>query len=421
MNESKFVKFCALILLWLLAVTAHADSPHSSPRTILISFDGAQPHVIEELLRNKKLSGDGGFAVLIREGMRVDGMTSVLPTVTATNHITIATGAYPEKTNIPANTFHDTEAPLTVTTSGFSAPIDAETLWEAAKRQGKKVITIAFAGADGRGDERRGDQTLGFGVRRGFSAVKLMNASHFDAASADAWDLGSQTCEFKKANIGTATANQVFFNPSVGRVHLNVLVCDTAPEGKEGYDTAFFDFDKDLSNGFVARMRQGDWAPFALPLAPPADPQFPDFASGVVGSWVKLLAFEPNLSAFNIYLGDVTHNVGYPQSFVAEIEKTVGFWPAEPDFFNLEGGRIDEATYMEQLERLAVYLKDAMLFAMKNHDFDLLMGYPVQTDEAGHQCLLVDPRQQTFQDADKRGRYGDYIEEAYRIADGNLK
>jgi predicted AlkP superfamily pyrophosphatase or phosphodiesterase len=248
-----------------------------------------------------------------------------------------------------------------------------------------------------------------------------MNASHFDAVSADAWDLGSQVCEFKKANIGTATANQVFFNPSVGRVDLNVLVCDTAPDSKEGYDTAFFDLDKDLSNGFVARMRQGDWAPFALPLAAPADPQFPDFASGVVGSWVKLLAFDPTLSAFNLYLGDVTHNVGYPKSFIDEIDKIIGFWPAEPDFFNLEGGRIDEATYMEQLERLAIYLKDAILLAMKNYDFDLLMGYQVQTDEAGHRFLLVDPRQQTFQDADKRGRYAGYIEEAYRIADGNLK
>ena len=76
---------------------------------------------------------------------------------------------------------------------------------------------------------------------------------------------------------------------------------------------------------------------------------------------------------------------------------------------------------MEQLERLAIYLKDAMLLAMKNYDFDLLMGYQVQTDEAGHQFLLVDPRQQTFQDSDKRGRYAGYIEEAYRFADSNLK
>jgi hypothetical protein len=129
---------------------------------------------------------------------------------------------------------------LTATTSGFAAPIDAETLWEAAKKQGKKDVTIAFAGADGRGDDRSGDQTLGFGVVDAFSVVKSMNASHFDSTSADAWNLGNQTCEFKKANIGTVTANQVFFSSTnLGRVDVNVLVCDSVFDDQERYDTAF--------------------------------------------------------------------------------------------------------------------------------------------------------------------------------------
>jgi predicted AlkP superfamily pyrophosphatase or phosphodiesterase len=400
-----------------------AETKKTKSPTIVISFDGAQPGVVEQMLKSGKLSKVGGFAQMIQTGTKATGMASVLPTVTATNHITIATGAYPERTNIPGNTFHLVDTGLTTTTSGFGTTIEAETLWEAAKRQGKKVVTIAFAGADGRGDARRGDQTLGFGVRDGFSAVKLMNASHFDSASADAWNLGGQACEFKKANLGTATANQVFFQTfSLGRVFVNVLVCDTVANGQEQYDTAFFDFDKDLSNGFGARMKAGDWAPFALTsLTIPPDPAFPDFARGTVGAWVKLTAFEPNLSAFNIYLGDIAHNVGYPQAFISEIDKAIGFWPAEPDFFNLEGGRIDEATYMEQLERLAIHLKNAMLLAIAKYDFDLLMGYQVQTDEAGHQFLLVDPRQQTFSDAAKRQRYAGHIEKAYQLADEHLK
>jgi len=73
------------------------------------------------------------------------------------------------------------------------------------------------------------------------------------------------------------------------------------------------------------------------------------------------------------------------------------------------------------LERLAVYLKDAMLLASEKYDFDLLMGYQVQTDEAGHQFLLVDPRQQAYPDGAKRQRYAEYIERAYQIADANLK
>jgi len=417
-----FILFCSVFLLPFSNGHAESTDKASSSRTILISFDGAQPEVIEKLLEQRKLHRNGGFAELIAKGTRARGMISVLPTLTATNHITIATGAYPERTNIPMNTFHLTDTALTATTSGFSTPIDAETLWEAARRQGKKVITIAFAGADGRGEKRRGDQTLGFGVRDGFSFVKFMNASHFDAASADAWNLGSQPCEFKKANIGTATANQVFFQTfSLGQVFVNVLVCDTVFDGQELYDTAFFDFDKNLSNSFIARMRQGDWAPFELPLLAPSDAAFPEQGRGKIGAWVKLLAFDPDLGTFNIYLGDIAHNVGFPQSFVDDIDNALGFWPAEPDFFQLEAGRIDEATYMEQLERLAVYLKDAMLLAMENHEFDLLMGYQVQTDEAGHQFLLVDPRQQTFEDSAKRQRYAEHIEKAYQIADRHLK
>jgi hypothetical protein len=183
---------------------SNAQSPekankHTTP-TILISFDGAQPSVIEQLIKAGKLTKDGGFAKLIGEGTQAQGMTSA----------------------------------LTSTTSGFGTEIEAETLWEAAKRQGKKVVTIAFAGADGRGDARRGDQTLGFGVRDGFSAVKLMNASHFDSDAANAWTLGGQPCEFNKANLGTATASQVFFQTfSLGRVFVNVLVCDTIFDGQE--------------------------------------------------------------------------------------------------------------------------------------------------------------------------------------------
>lgn len=158
-HPGKGIVFLLSVLLSLCADgRVESRDKSSSTPTILISFDGAQPQVIEKLLQSGKLPANGGFAKLISEGTQAQGMTAVLPTVTATNHITLATGAYPERTNIPANTFHLTDTSLTATTSGFGTEIEAETLWEAAKRQGKKVITIAFAGADGRGDARRGDQ-----------------------------------------------------------------------------------------------------------------------------------------------------------------------------------------------------------------------------------------------------------------------
>ena len=87
--------------IFLTAANTHADEAFKKNKatpTILISFDGAQPAVIDRLLKSGKLSKDGGFAKMIRGGTQAKGMASVLPTVTATNHISIATGAYPERT-----------------------------------------------------------------------------------------------------------------------------------------------------------------------------------------------------------------------------------------------------------------------------------------------------------------------------------
>ena len=99
-----FILFCSVFPLPFLNGHAESTDKASSSRTILISFDGAQPEVIEKLLEQRKLHRNGGFAELIAKGTRARGMISVLPTLTATNHITIATGAYPERTNIPMNT-----------------------------------------------------------------------------------------------------------------------------------------------------------------------------------------------------------------------------------------------------------------------------------------------------------------------------
>ena len=117
MSQTGIIFISLLSILLLPFSNGQAESkPTASSRTILISFDGAQPEVIERLIRNGKLSWNSGFAKLIREGTKAEGMTSVLPTVTATNHISIATGAYPERTNIPANTLHNTDTSLTATT-----------------------------------------------------------------------------------------------------------------------------------------------------------------------------------------------------------------------------------------------------------------------------------------------------------------
>jgi len=76
-------KAIVFLLSVLLALCANSrvesrDKGSSTPR-ILISFDGAQPQVIEKLLKSGKLPANGGFAKLISkgtQGARRDGSPS---------------------------------------------------------------------------------------------------------------------------------------------------------------------------------------------------------------------------------------------------------------------------------------------------------------------------------------------------------
>src|SRR5262249_37481952 len=79
------------------------------------------------------------------------------PTVTSTNHASLVTGFPPALTGVVANKLHHRADPWTMVSSGFAAPFDTETLWEAARRQGRRVAIVAWPGADNRDARRRGE------------------------------------------------------------------------------------------------------------------------------------------------------------------------------------------------------------------------------------------------------------------------
>ena len=131
-------------------------SPSSPRRVVLLSLDGAGTETLHQLYREGQLSA-GGFARFFREGQVADRLVPVDPTLTATNHISLATGYPAGRTGIVGNSFHPAGSPFSETVSGFAAPIGTETLWEAARRQGKRVGVTTWPGADDTGPRRRAD------------------------------------------------------------------------------------------------------------------------------------------------------------------------------------------------------------------------------------------------------------------------
>ena len=145
-----------LLLIVLLVACRTAPPVTEHGRVVLLSLDGADSVTLHRLFQEGKLEA-GGFARFFRDGQVAEGLRPVDPTITAVNHISLATGYAPDETGIIGNDFLPPGAPLGRNVSGFATGIATETLWEAARRQGLEVAVSAWPGADGRGERRRGD------------------------------------------------------------------------------------------------------------------------------------------------------------------------------------------------------------------------------------------------------------------------
>lgn len=125
-----------------LLLLAAMQSPPPPSKVILVTIRGVEERHVDAYLRAGVLAADGGFARLRKQGLRVKELIPVPGAVTATAAATLATGATPGRHGITGNTLHQLGEPLEKATSGFTIPLDAETLREAAARQGKRVVDI---------------------------------------------------------------------------------------------------------------------------------------------------------------------------------------------------------------------------------------------------------------------------------------
>src|SRR3989338_292311 len=147
-----------VLLIVVIFLTILSDSPRyvqggNSTKVIVMSFDGCANQLIQKYLRED--FKNKGFGRIEKEGI-LSPMHVSLPSLTATSHISIITGATPGQHGIVSNNFHKTTESILKSTNGFEKEIDQETpaLWERAKTQGKRVGVITYPGLDGSSERR---------------------------------------------------------------------------------------------------------------------------------------------------------------------------------------------------------------------------------------------------------------------------
>jgi len=97
----------------------------AAPKVVVISLDGCKPAIVQQLLASGALSPNHGIGLLLSRGAFATGSLTVSPSLTAPNHIALATGSTAAHNDIPSNTFHLVASPFINTASGFGAPIGA--------------------------------------------------------------------------------------------------------------------------------------------------------------------------------------------------------------------------------------------------------------------------------------------------------
>ncbi len=336
----------------------------------------------------------------------------VNPTLTATNHISLATGYPAGQTGIVGNNFHPAGAPFSDMVSGFAAPIGTETLWEAARRQGKRVGVTTWPGADDTGPRRRADWGMVYvnGADRRADLVTV-DSGLWDPAEEIARARGIQS---RSPVVGLLVR---VGSGGPGVQTFDLLAVDRTDDGKVNYDGLVVLPPGNVSGPAPAPLTPGQWADLPCQVSSGGSGGAGNAAgaAGTVGTVgtvgtavvrnavcpVKLLSFAPDLDDTRIYFGGVYPLKAYPEDFAAALAGQGLVWPGPPDDRQLSNtwqGRpgIDLDTWVEQSARFARFFGDSLIAAARRPDWDLLMGYVPVIDEAGHELLLTDPRQPGF-------------------------
>jgi predicted AlkP superfamily pyrophosphatase or phosphodiesterase len=401
--------FAACALFALACPGTPPAAPHAAPspppprplapavRVLLLSLDGAGSEALHQLYAEGVLDA-GGFARFFREGQVATGLVPVNPTLTAPNHISLATGYPAGSTGIVSNRFHPPGAAWGVVMSGFDAPIATETLWEAARRQGKRVGSIAWPGTDGRDDRRRADWGMLYSSPDRKGGVVTLRRR-----------------DWAPAEIPPGTRFPASYAPVLA-AHLDL------PDGRpgEGFDLSALDSADDGVVRYDRLLVLPRQRPAGTPIPPP--PSIVPLAAGQWGAllsagapegatsglWIKVLAIDSGLATVRLYFGSTNHTRAYPESFAATLAERGLVWPGAPDEALLRESwqgppanaantaGIDLDTWSEQTERFAAFFGGSLRAAAARPDWDLLLGYTPVIDEAGHTLSLLDPRQPGF-------------------------
>ena len=386
-------------------------------KVILFASDGMRPDLVD------KYAAQGAMptmAELMAQGAKgKNGLRQGFPPNTGVGWATLATGTWPGEHGSTNNTFYRTEEPFTTGSTSFATTgiLQADTIAQAAERAGKTVVAMEWVAARGYVPALQGPVVdfrsffsargvvLNYDLAGQPAGADAFGVSYQRTGAADnqapSYSVPSVTDAVGWTNVpptqGTPKQTQFRLRSTSGNNvtrFFDLYIYDAAGSSA-GYDHVLVvpSTATPAKNGAqaVANLAAGEWADVKVTLTG-------TLANRTGGFYLKAMEIEPDLSRFRLYFTSIarvnaTYNALGPTDSAAFEEYLAANFPTSTaaDFAPLEGGIVDEDTYIEQ----GLKWKDAHWAYLQyildglNVDPNLLMaGNPV-TDEFSHQFMAL--------------------------------
>ena len=401
-----FIYFLIFILTFLANIQAIAQT--TKKKVVLISLDGTPDYLVDKFLENGVLPPNGAFAKMKKEGAFATTLLPINVASTGPSHISIVTGASPSKTSIVGNAFRKNdqnwESP---NLSAFKQPIAAETIFQAAMRQGKKVVVLGGVGIDYSNKNRMTDYFHMYPIISGPSLVMDLEVTDTVINKRDEES-------FIKLKIADNSPSKPIFEITNGfKIPLYFFVknLDFEPLLSQQHTEIFIDLDSNIKNGYYISVVSENWVSMEI------EKDWKKYNTSF-----RIFKSDEKAGKFQIFMTAPAEVYGSPNGFLEKLQSQCGLWPGEPENRKQTTGLVSEQIWFEQLDRLSKYSRDLILTGMKENEWDLLFGYFSTLDDVQHRYTLTSPRQIDYK-ADNGNRpkiYAEHIEKRFQNVDAYL-
>jgi len=383
------------IALALLVTAAAPGRVAAAERAVLVSVPGLSAQEVESLWREGALDG-GGFSPFFERGEVGPGLRLVDPVLPTPAAWALASGRPPGQSGAVAESWRPAGAPLEARQTIAAAPLPTGTIWQAASAAGRRVGAVLWPGLDNSEELRRVDWGVSPDTVEHFPSrsVRLARDRWTDNAYGKGpgpslyWSLPKSVPSYS-----TPLTFSVPFMVPHERHELiyDVIAVDRTDDGVVNYDGVIVSSDINPSKGFVGTIDPGGWLRVELELSSGSRKGATEVA------WIKLIRLDPDLAHTWLYVSGTYFSRYHPAALVRRLDALSAVHPGPVDERALvlglaEGFGIDEATFVEEGERLAAFAVDATLEGLAIRPTDLTLVQLPLFVSATRRLERTDPR-----------------------------